>query len=381
MIESDRSTNCSVNLDSRSINSRQLTTIVPRLPPAIDGLGDYGLSLAKQLYQDYDLTTEFLVGDPDWIDESTIEEFAVEQVDAQLVSSLSKCLTHRSTVLLHYVGYGYAKRGCPSWLVNGLERWKLSGSNRCLITMFHELYANGPIWTSAFWTSPLQKNLTTRLACLSDYCITNRRAYAKVLHQLSQAKHTNILSLPVFSTVGEPSAPKPLHNRPRRLVVFGGQGARSRVYQQSRAALERTCHELQIEEILDIGPPLNFQIQPFSKTLLTCLGIRPKQEVSELLSSSVVGFFNYPNEFLAKSTIFAAYCAHGMLAIGHTSRGQDTDSLKFDKHYWLVEQQPRKMNLETGQVVADNAFEWYQNHRLVIQSHYFSTYLGFASQK
>ena len=28
------------------------------------------------------------------------------------------------TVLLHYSGYGYAPRGAPFWLVEGLEHWK-----------------------------------------------------------------------------------------------------------------------------------------------------------------------------------------------------------------------------------------------------------------
>ena len=28
--------------------------------------------------------------------------------------------TNRSTVLLHYANYGYQRRGCPAWLVEGL---------------------------------------------------------------------------------------------------------------------------------------------------------------------------------------------------------------------------------------------------------------------
>ncbi|MFZ4728709.1 MAG: glycosyltransferase family 1 protein, partial [Pseudanabaena sp.] len=70
-----------------------------------------------------------------------------------------------SPVLLHYVGYGYAKRGCPVWLVDGIQRWKNLYPDRLLVTMFHELHASGtPPWTSSFWLSPLQKNLVTRLA-------------------------------------------------------------------------------------------------------------------------------------------------------------------------------------------------------------------------
>jgi len=38
--------------------------IIPKLPPAINGLGDYALNLAGQL-KDYKIKTHFVVCDPD----------------------------------------------------------------------------------------------------------------------------------------------------------------------------------------------------------------------------------------------------------------------------------------------------------------------------
>jgi hypothetical protein len=67
--------------------------------------------------------------------------------------------------------------------------------------MFHELYAFGPPWTSSFWLSALQKNLAMRLARLSDRILTSRQNYAKSLYDLSSGKHTQIPTLPVFSTL------------------------------------------------------------------------------------------------------------------------------------------------------------------------------------
>jgi len=356
-----------------------ITAIVPRLPPAVNGLGDYGLNLARQLRQDFGLVTEFIVGDPNWVGETSVEGFAVKQVADKSAAALLDLLPNQSDssaiVLLHYVGYGYAKRGCPIWLIEALERWRKAASNRSLVTMFHEIYAFGPIWTSQFWTSPLQKNLATRLAFRSDHCFTSKQGYAEIIYQLSQGKHSKIPTLPVFSTIGEPKHISPLVERPRQLVVFGNAGSRARVYRQSRLALERTCRELEILEIVDIGPSLGFEVEPIEGIPVISMGVKNAQQISDLLSNSLVGFFNYPTEFLAKSTIFAAYCAHQVIPIGVFDEGLNVDNLEAGKHYWLADRHQGKMNLLVGQLVANNAHAWYQTHNLSVQAHTFANYL------
>lgn len=367
--------------DLATMNSlSHITAIVPRLPPAVDGLGDYGLNLALALRQDFGVVTDFIVGDPNWVAGTSIEGFTVKQVERQSAAALVDLLPKESqscaTVLLHYVGYGYAKRGCPVWLIQGLERWRKAATNRCLVTMFHEIHAFGPIWTSQFWTSPLQRNLVTRLVVRSDRCLTSKQGYAQILDRLSPGKHETIPTLPVFSTVGEPEHRPPLAERPRRLVVFGGRGPRSRVYERSRLALERTCRDLEITEILDIGPSLGFAIEPVNGTPITPLGVKAPQEISRLLSSAVVGFFDYHAEFLAKSTIFAAYCAHRVLPVGVFYEGQnDVDGLEAGKHYWLANREQERLNLSLGQVVADNALAWYEAHNVTTQAQFYTALL------
>ena len=41
-------------------------SIVPRLPPAIDDVGDYTLNLARQLRKDFIIQTHFIVGNLKW---------------------------------------------------------------------------------------------------------------------------------------------------------------------------------------------------------------------------------------------------------------------------------------------------------------------------
>jgi hypothetical protein len=362
-----------------SYGNMEITAIVPRLPPAVDGVGDYGLNLAQQMRQDFGIITKFVIGDANCSRKDVVEGFPIKQVENQSRSALIELLPNQQnsaqTVLLHYVGYGYAKRGCPIWLVEALEQWRKLRNNHRLVTMFHEIYAFGPIWNSQFWTSPLQRNLAARFIQLSDRCLTSKQGYADIIRKLGKGKHSDIPTLPVFSTVGEPKNLTLLSDRYRRLVIFGGTGPRSRVYQQSLLAVQRTCQELEIEEILDIGSPLNFQIQPINGIPVTCLGIKSSQEISSLLSNSLVGFFNYPTEYLTKSTIFAAYCSHRLLPIGVWYQGKDGDGLKAGKHYWLADRDERSLDLSKGQIVANNAHAWYQQHQLSVQANTFATYL------
>lgn len=358
-----------------------VTSIVSRLPPVIDGVGDYALNLALRLRKDFDIETHFVVGDPTWQGATQIEGFTVSQVRDCSANSLLVVLQNErfslSTILLHYVNYGYAKRGCPVWLVDGLQSWQAKNSNQSLVTMFHETFASGPPWTSSFWLSPLQKNLAARLVKMSDRCLTSRENYAKVLSQLSLSKQTKIPALPVFSNIGEPEQLLPLAERKRCLVIFGSPSSRRRVYQESFAELERTCQLLEIEEILDIGVSTDLILPTVNKVPVVELGQRSPSEISHFLLNSLVGFFDYNPEYLAKSGIFAAYCAHGVLPVSDRSSALSVDGLEAGKHYWIPEERTNGLNqLAELQAIADRAYAWYQNHNLYVQSKIFAALLA-----
>lgn len=353
-----------------------VTVIVPRLPPAIDGLGDYGLSLAKQMRQDFGVQTEFIVGDPNWSGESLIDGFNVHKISSRtaqgLIDLLPKNQDSRQTVLVHYVGYGYAKRGSPIWLIGGLAKWRNDFDNRNLIIMFHELFAFGPIWTSQFWTSPLQRYLAAKLGRISDHCLTSKTIYSEIMCRLTRGKHSAMPVLPVFSNVGEPEKPIPLIERERRIVIFGSKVPRSRVYKNSRAELLKLCRKFNIVEIFDIGPPLEFEIEPINGISVKILGIKTSEEISSILSSSMIGFINYPTEYLAKSGIFAAYCSHGILPIATWYEGQQVDAVRMNVQYWISNiDYPLSVNLYEAQIIADNAYHWYQEHRLSVHAQTF----------
>jgi hypothetical protein len=80
--------------------------------------------------------------------------------------------------------------------------------------------------------------------------------------------------------------------------------------------------------------------------------------VSELLAGSLAGFVGYPAPFLAKSTIFAAYCAHRVLPICAWSRSRNGEPVP---PFWT----PREgEDVIPGhlQALADRAHTWYGGH-------------------
>lgn len=296
-----------------------LIQIVPRLPPPDEGVGNYALALAAVLRDRLGIETRFVVGDPAWPGSPQLGG-AAAKVAARRAEDLAKLLDQplldQQTVVLHYAGYGYQKRGCPAWLVEGLRLWQRNGGRR-LITIFHEVYAGGPPWRSSFWTSPLQRRLAALLAGRSATMVTSLDLYRRLLLPWAGGREINreIRVLPVFSTVGEPAAVPPYAARAPRMAVFGGSGVRARAYGGHRRALASACRALGIEEILDIGPPVAEPLDSVGGIPVRRLGVLPAAEVSARLLDARAGFAAYPPAFLPKSTIHAAYCAHGVLPV------------------------------------------------------------------
>ena len=107
-------------------------------------------------------------------------------------------------LVLHYVGYGYARRGAPVWLVQGLRRWKSGASQRGLVVMFHEVWAFGPPWTSSFWLFPLQRALAAELLRLADTFLTNTGLHSTTFPVRSR-KPISVAAVLVLSNIGEPT--------------------------------------------------------------------------------------------------------------------------------------------------------------------------------
>ena len=301
-----------------------IVQVVPHLPPPFEGVGTYAAALAEALAK-LGIETRFLVPD-------------------RTVQGLLRGIGDAETVLLHYAGYGYQRRGCPSWLAEGLAKWRGR-----LVTVFHEVWASGPPWRSSFWLLPVQRRIAATLARRSTALATTLEIYGEMLRPWA----SDIAVMPVFSTVGEPVLVPGYGERARRIVVFGGAGVRARTWGPFLPDLARTVRELGAEEVVDVGPAVDVPDR-VEGVPVRSLGVLPPAEVSGLLLESAAGFLAYPPGFLPKSTIFAAYCAHGVLPVCAWHGG---------RHLWTGEGDP--------QTLAMVARAWYADHALERQAERF----------
>jgi len=318
-----------------------LLQIVPRLPPPEEGVGSYALCLERAL-AGHGISTRFLTA------------------EGGLARRLEE--SEEEALLLHYANYGYQRRGCPFWMPGALRRWRRRGGRR-LVTVFHEVYATGPPWRSSFWTQPFQRRIAAAVARASDALVTSLDLYVRRIGPAAAPGKTSVT--PVFSTVGEPPEVPPLSARARRMVLFGGRGARGRAYGEARRDLVEACRSLGVEEIADVGPPLERTEETVDGIPVRRLGVLPAAEVGRLLLGSLAGFVAYPAYFLPKSTIFAAYCAHGVLPVQAWRRRS-------------LEGVPAPFWSGSGdrQGIADAARGWYLGHSLERQAERFRDLLA-----
>lgn len=216
-------------------------------------------------------------------------------------------------LLLHFSGYGYQKRGLPVWLVDQMRilrtRFQAFG------VVFHELYASSPPWGSAFWLGAWQRRIARELLDLSDFWLTNREESGRWL--LARRDATPHRVLPVISNVGEPvSIDSGGADRAPHLVVFGGPGVRANVYRWAGGEVF-DCARRRGLVIHDIGPPL--QDPSLAQRLVhekaVVRGRLSTREVSQALSSASYGALSYPTDYASKSSVLAAYSAHGLCPI------------------------------------------------------------------
>ena len=262
-----------------------------------------------------------------------------------------------AAVVLNYSGYGYAKRGAPlhllPWLRRNRPRMKRFG------IFFHEAFARGKPNSSAFWLSPLQRLVASRLARASDCWMTNIEAADRWLVQ--QAGEVPHRRLAVCSNVGELASCETEHRRPAA-VVFGSVPVRAMAYRAGGARLFQWAREQGVE-IHDIGSPIGDA--DLAATLRThgvvAHGRLESQAVQALMASARFGLTNYPPRTVGKSGVFAAYCAHGLVPILLTDTHGDYDGLSPGVQY-LDGIPAQAVAPDECRRLAHGAFDWYQGH-------------------
>src|SRR5271154_3670380 len=187
-----------------------LCVIAPRLPPALDGIGDY----CRQLWQHCqaieceqqpdpasphtstanpaaanatkDQPWKFLVLDGAQESQSQWPEVEIRQLAGTREDLALQLETVKvDTVVLQYVGYGYDPNGAPFWLAEAVADWRGDNPARRLIIMFHETWSSGKPWERAFWQMQAHQRCVTQLLNVASLAVTSTRANAESLRTLN----------------------------------------------------------------------------------------------------------------------------------------------------------------------------------------------------
>jgi hypothetical protein len=334
---------------------RNLVMLTPYGAPGTNGLSDHVdqivAALAGQPIPSIDK-----IGITRSAAEADIAHNIVMQGDSRgLEQLLDRLVKSDCTLVVHYVCYGYQRRGCPISLIRSLRSLRSSRHFR-MISVFHELYASGPPWTTTFYVSPLQRFLFRSLASLSDTVVTSTPAYKRALEH--GGKNAGVH--PVISNIGEPPDPPELSQRANRAVVFGLPHSRRPLLESEM--LGPTLKDLSVDEVLEIGdrcaqPPANI-----GKVQWRQCGNLSSEKVSEIFLQSRFGLLYYPRNLLSKSGVFAAYSSHRMVPVLIPRPGSPVEELRPQTHY-LDSSGTWSLDNTILQGIADRSWQWYVNTR------------------
>jgi hypothetical protein len=335
-----------------------LIQVVPQLKPGRCGVTDHAVALAEELKGSFGIETAFVV-----LNSQERCDLAYPIVHCAPEQLLESCLAHSEgrpgAILVHVSGYGYAADGAPTLLANALNGVKEDG-RFSIAAFFHELFATGAPWTAAFWHSRRQQKAVRRIAELCDLVVTNAGHYAQWLKNETERPLANpIRLLPVLSTVGESSDRIPISGRDPAMAVFGLPATRRKAY-QDLSALPGILSALGIKEIRDFGMEADVpsEVDGIPVKRKGALGA---SQLAEELSLAMFGFLSFPAIVLGKSSIFAAYCAHGTIPVVAKAFEGEVDGLRDGVH--LLSPKTVHATLASGlDRYSMQAWQWYSGH-------------------
>jgi hypothetical protein len=344
--------------------------IVPRFPEGIDGVADYALTIARRLLKTFQCRTTFVTPSKGFIREPGSTSPFVEGFNVIALEQLLNDPTLAfDGALLHYVNYGYQKRGVPFRFLEALRQFRKQRHAKFL-TVFHELYASGPPWRSEFWLRPFQTHLAKATARLSDECIVSSENFVRELRRLVPAAHVHLH--PVPSGLGEPSLSREqIENRdPHEWGIVGGTVLAERSLRSFCENLHRIPSSVIPQKLTVIGGHEN----PATRALLADLGIkseyRPRiaaAEASSILRTCSFAWFNYfgrPNvqtSILLKSSAFAAACAHGVISVlPHRGAPISVDGENLPGPFFVESDVREVPSPQDRPKISGAIYDWYQ---------------------
>ncbi|HTG44494.1 MAG TPA: hypothetical protein VK633_08175 [Verrucomicrobiae bacterium] len=343
---------------------RRLLQIVPRVPPLIDGLGDYAHCLAAELRARTGIETLFITTDPE---QRAGKDIIV--LERQNSNALAKAIegTGVRDLLLHYSGYGFDKNGIPDWLWEGLEQVGQSG-RISLSVFFHELWASGRPWKKAFYLGRAQQRVVQKLQALAAHCFTSTPKMQQLLSPQALAT-----VLPISSSIScSPREWRKTTDGPLNVVIFGQGHTRLRSWQAHAQRVEEWNKQAQIRTVTLIGQDANERSEDYKaarrivgrEKLNVCPN--PSREfIGETIRSADLFLSFYPAHLVTKSSSIMAAFACGCPVLvpqrGTSPLFKPEPPLLYADDFSPQELLHRRERNQWHETAAA-AFRWYEEH-------------------
>lgn len=349
-----------------------LIQVVPQLKPGRCGVTDHAIPLANELRSAFGIDSAFVV-----LNSNERCDLPYDVIYCEPAQLLDSCLAQSGgepgAILVHVSGYGYSPDGAPTSLADAMEMVRKDGRFG-IAAFFHEIAASGAPWTATFWNSRRQKNAVRRIAELCDLIVTNIGIHAEWLEgEVKRKPEAPIRVLPVLATIGEANKRTPVAERAPAMVIFGLPGTRRRAFKEL-AKLAGVLNDLGVKEIVDIGAGAGFpdRLHGISVRHKGELGTR---ELEKELSRATFGYLSYPANCLAKSSILAAYCAHGTIPVIAKPFVHEFDGLR-DGEQVLSRRTAHDATSSGLESCSISAWEWYAGHRIGAHAEIYARWLN-----
>ena len=301
--------------------------IVPQLPPAVCGLGDYSMKLLTQMR--LEPRAHILLAKGVEATRAAHPELNVEQLPATGSGLVARLVDlHAERVLVEYVGQGFQSRGCPLAFLGALRKWRLHTPWARLVIMFQELWFEPKWWKPDFLLQKLHKRALRRLAPLVDQVFVSTAGYGRWLAGAAAPERLRVL--PNAATILPVAPPAEARREAGTCVLFGRQGSRLAALDEIAPWLGKLHAAGRLKKLWLAGSresaEMNAREDAFAASVLPAgtveiLGPKSPEDLSRILLTAETGIFTQSPLSYTKSTIFMAYASHGIGIISPNTRG------------------------------------------------------------
>jgi len=309
--------------------SGRVVFILPQLPPAHCGLGDYSMILLRHMK--LDPPPRILVMNGASETHAAHPDLDVEPLPGSCEGLLQRLRELKaSRVFVQYVAQGFQSRGCPLWFLAALRKWRVGTPAARLVIMFQELWFEPAWWKPDWLLQKLHRRALKNLVGVVDQTFVSTETFGQWLVGANAPERIRVLMNP--ATIPLTSCVTGGQREPGCFVLFGRQGSRIFALQDMAPWLGRLHDAGLLTKLKLVGSreteTMNAKEDALTRSLLPghvveMVGPQPDERISEIFLSAEAGIFTKTARDYTKSTIFMGYMSHGLSIVSH-KRVEDT---------------------------------------------------------